>query len=224
MILWQVQNEVVFQNATTSPTASFHRIQSQAEWVRRSQEEFVGMTTLTDSSRYGRESKWNALADGWLKLNCDVAVTNLGANAVAGGVVCNASGGFMFAFAMDLGGSTITVAELRAILASTQLVRRKGLSNIIIEIDSLTAVRLIRGGCSNLHPCYSLVKDIQSNIRMIRGCYVCQTLREANQVTDSLAKFGLGLSSCSRFFPCLPSFLSLSFHADLAGTVFPRDF
>lgn len=95
--------------------------------------------------QYDRQTKWDVPLDGWVKLNCDAAVTNLGANAAAGGVVRNADGNFLLGFAMDIGEATVTMAELKAILTSLNVLRGKGYSKIVINSDSLTAVCSVQG-------------------------------------------------------------------------------
>lgn len=64
--------------------------------------------------------------------------------------------------------------------------------------------------------------DIQTAMTRIGECTIAHVLREANQVADGLAKFGLSLQCCTRRFDYLPPFLSVPFQADLAGIVFPR--
>lgn len=115
-------------------------------------------------------------------------------------------------------------AELQAILAGTQLLHARGFSNINMESDSLLAVRLIQHGCATTHPHFGLVKEIQQGMQRLRDITISHILREGNKVADGLAKFGANLDDCSRLFLRLPSFVSIQFHADMMGIVFPRGF
>lgn len=161
---------------------------------------------------------------GWVKLNSDAAVTNHGAKAAAGGVVRDSDGNFILGYASDIGEATTTVAELQAILMGLKLVWRRGFTKVTMETDSLTSVCLIQGGCSSMHPCSPKVLEIQGYLQRIQECHISHTLREANQVADGFAKFGLRLTACSKTFEFLPSFVSIPFFADIAGSVFPRGF
>lgn len=124
---------------------------------------------------------------------------------------------------MDVGEATVTVAELKAILSGVKLVWRRGYSFVAIESDSLTAVTMIQRGVPTLHPSFVLVKEIQETMRKFNECSISHSLREANQVADSLA-IGLSLTMCSKLFEALPFFLSIPFNADHFGRVFPRGF
>lgn len=172
----------------------------------------------------GGRIRWRQLDNGWIKLNCDAAVVNLGEKAAMGGIVRGADGEFIMAYSSAMGGCNTLEAKLNAILMGSSLVHARGFKHVAIESDSLLAVRLIRDGCSSLHPSYEIIRDIQRRIQSIRECSIEHVLREANQVVDGLAKFGLSLINCSRTFESLSLFISLSFYADLTGTTFPRGF
>lgn len=159
-----------------------------------------------------------------MKLNSDGAVVQLGNKAATGGVLRDDSGSFIRGFASHIGPAAITEAELRGLQMGLKIALAHGVPKLIIESDSLSAVQLLKMGCSPLHPYHSIVHDIQMDLQRLRACYVTHVLREANQVADDFAKFGLSLDMCSRIFWRLPSFASLPVQADLTGTLFPRGF
>lgn len=161
--------------------------------------------------------------DSW-KLNCDGSVTNFGEVASVGGVLRNHLGGFIFGFASHIGKCSIVDAELHAILVGIRLIILHGFIKVIIESDSLLSVRFVNVGCSSLHPSYNLVKEIQESLPRDGSVSVVHALREANQVADSFAKFGLSLPCCSRFFSVLPRFAVVPHRADMARTIFPRGY
>lgn len=223
LAIWKRRNEKVFQGVVVSNTKLYHRVCTQAMWAQSSIDSASSINVLS-THHTSRQINWEVPSPGWVKLNVDAAVTNFGATAAVGGVLRNEDGNFILGFAMDVGDATITIAELKAILTGLQLLRWKDFPNIEISSDSLTAVRMVQGGCSTLHPCFQLVKDIQDLMRCFHQCTISHTLREANQVAGAFAKFGLTITMCSRIFRCLPSFASCAFHADLIGSGFPRGF
>lgn len=221
MTAWQVRNEKVFQDVDSQSFQTYHRIHSLAAWVRRCIDDSGRRPVCVQSVQ--SDIAWRALRNGWVKLNTDAAVTNLGAKAAAGGILRDDNGNFLLGFSMDVGEATVTVAELKAILSGVKLVWRRGYSFVAIESDSLTAVTMIQRGVPTLHPSFVLVKEIQETMRKFNECSISHSLREANQVADSLA-IGLSLTMCSKLFEALPFFLSIPFNADRFGRVFPRGF
>lgn len=147
-----------------------------------------------------------------------------GVNSSAGDVLRDHLGNFIFGFASSLNSCNVIEVEILAISMGLNLARLKGFRKLEIETDSLAAVRFIKAGCSSRHPLFNLVSGIQDLLRMEGSCCINHVLREANQVADSFAKFGLSLDNCSRFFSCLPPFASLATRVDGMGTVFPRVF
>lgn len=143
---------------------------------------------------------------------------------MVGGVFRNHWGVFLWGFASHIGSGSITEAELLAILVGAKLAVLKGFSRIIVESDSLVAVKLINKGCSLLHPAYNLVKDIVDALSLLEEFSVVHTLREGNQPADCFAKFGLSLSFCSRSFSNIPIFASFPLREDLEGVSLPRGF
>lgn len=86
---------------------------------------------------------------------------------------------------------------------------------LAIDSDSMAAVRVIKEGCSALH--MRLSRTSSWRWKRLGRCQINHVLREANQLADCLAKFGLSPEACSMLFGVLPNFTVLSFHGDLAG-------
>lgn len=80
--------------------------------------------------------------------------------AMAGGVLRDENGAFLIAFAVDLGGGNVLDAELKSIQTGVNLVQHRGMNIVLFESDSLLEVKLMRDGCSYLHPSHFLVADI----------------------------------------------------------------
>lgn len=157
-------------------------------------------------------------------MNVDGAVTNYGEVAGCGGVMRDEFGNFHGGFAARLDPGTITSTELWGIAKGLRLAQAKEARRVWVETDSMAAVKLVKGGCSPLHPCYNLVKDIQELMAQLGECLLSRTFREENQVADGTAKFGMGAELGDIFFDRLPSFVSSAFAADCMGTFFPRGF
>lgn len=151
---------------------------------------------------------------GYCKLNCDGAVGSLGSSASAGGVLRDYLGNFIFGFASNLNSCNVIEAELLGVSMGLKLARLKGFRKVEIETDSSAAVRFIKVGCSSRHPLFNLISEIQDILRSEESFCINYVFREANQVADIFAKFGLSLVKCSRFFNCMSPFVSMAVRAD----------
>lgn len=128
------------------------------------------------------------------------AGTHHGEVAALGGVFRNQWGGFMLGFASRLGSCSVLTAELSAIRVEIELAHLNKYKEVVIESDSLLAVRLIKEGCSSFHPLFNTVSDIQRLLRLEGDFSITHVFREANQLVDCFAKFGLSLDFCSQVF------------------------
>lgn len=223
LLAWQIKNERIFHQLRSSVNQMVDRILRQAKVIEQSFKDYAVLQSCAHKER-SLDLRWIAPETGWFKLNCDGVVTNYGSKAGCGGVLRDEDGRFIFGFAGGLGSCSITQAELWAILNGSQKTKERGITKVIVESDSMAAVRLINMGCSSLHPSANLVFDIRKILDMEGHFSISHTYRETNQVADGLAKYGMNLELECEFFDSLPRFLSVAFSADCSGIVFPRGF
>ena len=88
------------------------------------------------------------------------------------------------------------MAELWALRDGLLIAKEMGLSNLIIELDTLSIVVLMNNNTANLlmEP---LLTDCRNLVREIPNKQIVHIYREANQCADALAK--LGASSVDSF-------------------------
>lgn len=221
---WMCRNEVIFQDKVLNCHDMLRKILGTAGVIHLSWKEFSGSSNCCFNFDNRLATSWTAPASGFVKLNCDGAVCNLGANAAMGGILHSSSGSFLFAYASKLQEASVVEAELYAIFTGLKLSREKSFSNILVESDSLSAVRLVNLGCPHLHPNSNLVGEIQKLMSLDGGTTVTHVPREVNGVADCFAKGGLSLSTSNIVYDQLPSFAVNAFVADLAGVSCPRGF
>lgn len=111
-----------------------------------------------------------------------------------------------------------------AIYHGLTLAWNRGFRNIKVYSDSLTAVGLLLHGYNQAHPCYAFVSAIQRVFQGQGSVSWNHSLREANQVVDVLARFGLSLQNQIRVFDFVPPFISTALLADASCVSFPRGF
>lgn len=94
----------------------------------------------------------------------------------------------------------------------------------MVYTDSKTIVSILTEGCSRTNACHVIVSTIHE-VHGGSGDITWQyTYREANQVADAFAKFGLLLDGTIRIFDCPPPFVSNALRANVSFTCFPRGF
>ncbi|KAG2390511.1 uncharacterized protein HKW66_Vig0220830 [Vigna angularis] len=116
-------------------------------------------------------------------------------------------------------------AELFVIKLGMEIGISMGYKNLIVESDSLTAIQLINGRVIHQkHPFYALVSSIIQMGAKVDYVTWNHVFRETNSAADSLAKYGLSLSSKSPviLFKFPPNFLLLPLCADKIGTMYYR--
>lgn len=92
---------------------------------------------------------------------------------------------------------------------------QRGFHQIILESDSLIAVRLNNQGCSSNHPCYLIVRQINLLARGREFVSFDRRFREANQSVDAFAKHGLSLYlDFNQVFDFIPHFVYLMLLVD----------
>ncbi|CAI0462096.1 unnamed protein product [Linum tenue] len=135
---------------------------------------------------------WQGPPEGWVCLNTDGAVNLSEGTAAAGGILRRHDGRFIRAFAANLGGGSITHAELTGIVHGLRLAWDSGARKIEIQTDSVTAVHLIQSGV-DMHPHHALIAEARRLIELDWEVKVKHVFRESNFTADYLASLGQSL-------------------------------
>lgn len=182
-----------------------------------------GMEERSDTRAHVR---WLPPSFGEVALNCDGIVTGAGMNASCGGLLRDEDGHFIFGFAPNLGSCSILAAELWGIFHGLRMAWNRGFQNIVVYSDSKNAIDLLTAGCVRSHAYFNLIEAIHRIHQGSNSIRWKHILREANQVANCLAKFGLDLDSQFRIFYVSPSFIYKynALRADAHCICFPRGF
>lgn len=128
---------------------------------------------------------------GQFKLNCDGSV-QLGTKKVAAGGVLHGQCGFvLFCYAHNVGFCSVIHAELWSILIGVWIAWSRGYKTFFMGSYSQVAIHLLQNRCSTHHTSSSIVQNIKEVIQNGGNINWSHILREANQVTNRLANFGL---------------------------------
>ena len=100
------------------------------------------------------------------------------------------------------------------------MVWRDGYRQVILELDSTTAISLIQRGST--YPYLLVVARVQELLHRNWQVLIVCIFQEANRAADALATAGHSLSSGVCYYISCPPWLGLILHDDLAGVSFSR--
>uniref|UniRef100_A0A2C9VZT4 RNase H type-1 domain-containing protein n=1 Tax=Manihot esculenta TaxID=3983 RepID=A0A2C9VZT4_MANES len=130
---------------------------------------------------------------GWVKLNVDGSCLGNPGPASIGGLLRDASANWLSGFGLNIGEMSILNAEIIGISIGLQLAWSMGFRRVIVESDSLQAVRLINEKDISAHPLGHLIQDCRTLLSLDWCCSLSHVYRERNFSADSLAKQSHGL-------------------------------
>ncbi|MQM17743.1 hypothetical protein Taro_050720 [Colocasia esculenta] len=139
--------------------------------------------------------RWYLPPPGRLKLNVDGAFKSTSSIAAGGGILRNHIGNIIFAFsAIYQGVCSSLEAEALALRNGIILCYEKGISDFLIESDSLVLVQMMKGNYSIPWRLSIITQDILYRCQNIHVS-LSHIYREANQVADILAGFGCSITN-----------------------------
>ncbi|CAN1828517.1 Putative ribonuclease H protein At1g65750 [Linum perenne] len=108
-------------------------------------------------------------------------------SAGAGGVLRMNDGQVIHAFSANLGGCSITRAEMRAIVEGTTMAWDLGIRKLAIQTDSIAAVRILQDRSRQDHQHANLARRFQELVGWDWEVSLIHVYRESNFLADSLA-------------------------------------
>ena len=108
--------------------------------------------------------------EGWIKLNSDGSVAN-DRRASCEGLLHGTQGEFLGGFAANLGVCLISVAEIWDAYYGLLLAWNKGFCKVLLEMESTSAISLMRTDFNSRHPYASMIHHVKRAIASKRlGC------------------------------------------------------
>lgn len=130
---------------------------------------------------------WSSPPNGWVKLNADGSYSDGAAGA--GMVLRDDQANIIFSACRSLYACRDALeAELCACMEGISFAIQRSDSPVVIELDSLVAVKMIQGRDQDRSLYASLVNEIRY-LLTLRGNCITHIRRSQNKVSDSLANF-----------------------------------
>ncbi|KAF7842148.1 ribonuclease H [Senna tora] len=160
LFLWSVCHESIFKGVQNNAISLIPVIKAQYN-------DFVTATSLKSEMPHKHkvftwsEPGWTPPANGWHKLNVDGSLNNNSSEITCGGAIRDREGFWSGGFSKRLGKGNILCAELCGILEGLQLAWSKNLNKIIVEFDSIQAIKAITDSIDGGHPFFHIINRIK---------------------------------------------------------------
>ncbi|WVY92797.1 hypothetical protein V8G54_000170 (mitochondrion) [Vigna mungo] len=166
---------------------------------------------------------WRCPPSGWVCLNTDGSVfenRRTGCSRGAcGGLVRDSAGCFLGGFSVNLGPTSVTLAELWGVVHGLKLAWDLGCKKVKVDIDSSHALGLVRHCPVGNDPAFAVVQEINELVRKDWLVEFSHVFRESNRAADRLAHLGhsRSLEAGGKRFSDPPSPIIDILRDDLAG-------
>ncbi|MQL93372.1 hypothetical protein Taro_026015 [Colocasia esculenta] len=186
-------------------------------WLAALHQTKHGMEEL--KSRTPTIARWITPPSGRLKLNVDGAFMRTSGTAGGGGILRDHEGNMCWAFARayrDLNSSL--AAKAMALNDGLSICCSKGVSEVLVETDSLNLLQLVTNQISSQWDLSCIMHDIAMKTFNLKA-EIAHVSREANRVADCLASSAM---SCTHFviwssWGDLPTTVKDPYHLDKVG-------
>ncbi|XP_012842530.1 PREDICTED: uncharacterized protein LOC105962752 [Erythranthe guttata] len=176
---------VVINHVPRQPSTKLQSLQLQA----------IGVCLVQPSYKRGKWFKWERPKGGTFKLNTDGSST--AEECTGGGIVRDSEGGIVASFSRYFGVGTNNFAEFSAVVHGLRLCKLLGLSQIIVESDSLLVINAIR----TKHIAWELEYIFRQCLKEIEPSFSFQhVVRQKNTVADRLANWAYSHKSNQEYF------------------------
>ena len=122
----------------------------------------------------------------------------------------------------NLGICPIAVAELWGAYYALLIAWNKGFRQVLLELDSSSAIALIHNECIDNHPFASIIKHVRHLLKRNWVVKIQHVFREANRTTDFMDSKGHEVHLGVCFYEVPPPSLSSFLRDDIVGVAFPR--
>ncbi|KAL4280844.1 hypothetical protein GQ457_03G019340 [Hibiscus cannabinus] len=191
--LWKQRNDRVFNGVTEE----WGSVVARSKWFADSST--AAAATLRIQHAAVASNSWCPPEDGWVKLNTDGTRSSIDGRAACGGVLRDHTGTWIRGFTRFVGRCSVVEAELWGIGTGMALAWELGYRQLVIETDSVDALRLIEQRSKGGGP-FTLVHRIHV-LRVLDWRLVFSKIgRDSNDVADRLAKLASYASLDTEFF------------------------
>jgi len=164
-----------------------------------------------------KEVNWAPPMHSWVKVNTDGTSIKNPTRAAAGGIFRNSDGVCLGSFSQFLGDANALYAELIAAMNAIEIATLMRFSNVWLESDSQLMILAFKSNSVVPWSLRNRWENCTYTTHRMRFC-ASHVYREGNICADSLANFGLSLSSLELFwFDSVPDFVRREYYRNRLG-------
>ena len=211
--IWLDRNSLIFSNRSVPSQVLQHNAVSHAT-------EFFFLSSILTPSSLRKSSvllRWRPAPFPFVTINTDGSSSGNPGPTGAGGLARTHAGTWLWGFFLNLGCTNNTVAKLWGIRTALTLAWDKGHRRVLLQSDSLLAVKWISTEVDFPVEITNLVLDCRWLLRREWEAHVEHVWRETNSYADALAKRGASLSEREILYDTCPRFLWQCLYWDSMG-------
>ncbi|CAI0421841.1 unnamed protein product [Linum tenue] len=164
--LWKQRNEEVMDGKRFCEEGLIHRITAWINIYCRATLNAQKSLMSPKATKTSHEIAWKPPREGWIQVQSDGSVLQPSGSAAAGGLLRDHIGRCMGAFTCNLGKCSITRAELKGAAEGLELAWKLSYRNVELNVDSRTALDIIKNRDRTDH-CHGLLAK-QFNSLLLR--------------------------------------------------------
>ncbi|CAN1845776.1 Putative ribonuclease H protein At1g65750 [Linum perenne] len=220
--LWRTKNERIFAGKADSADGTAAKC---AHWEVKVRDAMNFEASVVPDTNMPRQIQvtWQAGQEGWVTVNSDGSVLGPRGRASAGGILRQANGQGICAYAINLGVCSITRAEIRGALEGIKQAWNAGYRRVEVQLDSQAAIAILLDKSVTVSHQHALeVLEFRDWLDRDWALKLKHVYREANRVADYLASYGHTLPRGSHSIPLSDCNLAYHIRYDCMGISEPR--
>ncbi|KAL2898889.1 hypothetical protein RDABS01_023971 [Bienertia sinuspersici] len=221
---WRWRNCVAFGKSEEVPLNIRDFLYSRAEEQIRAMK--LGSRHL-NGPRVSRNKeifiRWIAPPLDWIVLNSDGAARGAPGHAGAGGLIRDSRGGFMVAYAANLGICSAYKAEMWVVARGLDLARERAINKLLVQMDNLACIQILENDTFQGGECHHIINYFRHLLRLEdREVLIMHVYREGNRGADWLANYGADHDDHLLIFYQALDGLTPILNDDISGVAVPR--
>ncbi|KAL9419174.1 hypothetical protein AB3S75_037017 [Citrus x aurantiifolia] len=215
--LWYWRNLFVVEGKLMDSSTVYVDIMARANEIHRLNNSHISQQPRRKEIYIG----WMPPLWPWYKLNTDGSCRK-DEGAGAGGIIRDSVGHWITGFCMNIGESSVLMAELWGLYQGLLLAWEAGIKRLLAEVDSLCVTQLISKQVVVPNEFYALVGAIREIISRNWQVVITHIYREANSAADFMANTAHSYPQGLHLFSSPPVGIFSIIVQDLLGVTKPR--
>lgn len=150
---------------------------------------------------------WQKPVHGWVTFNVDAAVNEIRKSSAFGCLIRDDKGSFLAGCGGHLMHSIDPkIAEAMAFREALSWLKKRGVSNVFIELDSLSVVQAVQSPKQDISYFGSIIDDCSTILKDLGSFMIYFVRRSANVAVHLIARKTTSLTDCKEWFS-IPPFL-----------------